>query len=57
MQYTEVPIAAGNVISDGEYIFYSCQSSQLITDIEPGYYEDGKFGIRIESEYIPSKRK
>jgi hypothetical protein len=57
VQYTEVPIAAGNVISDGEYIFYSCQSSQLITDIEPGYYEDGKFGIRIESEYIPSKRK
>ncbi|KAJ5176737.1 Xaa-Pro aminopeptidase P [Penicillium canariense] len=32
VQYTEVPIAAGNVISD-----------------EPGYYEDGKFGIRIEN--------
>ena len=31
-QYTEVPLAAGNVISD-----------------EPGYYEDGKFGIRIEN--------
>ncbi|KAJ5908590.1 hypothetical protein N7495_001272 [Penicillium taxi] len=30
--YAEVPIAAGNVISD-----------------EPGYYEDGKFGIRIEN--------
>jgi Xaa-Pro aminopeptidase len=57
VQYTEVPIAAGNVISDGEYIFYCCHSSQLITDIEPGYYEDGKFGIRIESEYIPSKGK
>ncbi|RAK88699.1 hypothetical protein BO79DRAFT_148364 [Aspergillus costaricaensis CBS 115574] len=32
VQYTEVPIAAGNVISD-----------------EPGFYEDGKFGIRIEN--------
>ncbi|OOQ85766.1 putative Xaa-Pro aminopeptidase P [Penicillium brasilianum] len=32
VQYTEVPIAAGNVLSD-----------------EPGYYEDGKFGIRIEN--------
>lgn len=32
VQYTEVPLAAGNVISD-----------------EPGYYEDGKFGIRIEN--------
>lgn len=32
VQYTEVPIAAGHVISD-----------------EPGYYEDGKFGIRIEN--------
>ena len=32
MQYTEVPLSAGNVISD-----------------EPGYYEDGNFGIRIEN--------
>ncbi|PYH88188.1 hypothetical protein BO71DRAFT_423865 [Aspergillus ellipticus CBS 707.79] len=32
VQYTEVPIAAGNVLSD-----------------EPGFYEDGKFGIRIEN--------
>ncbi|KAE8161693.1 hypothetical protein BDV40DRAFT_289067 [Aspergillus tamarii] len=32
VQYTEVPIAPGNVISD-----------------EPGFYEDGKFGIRIEN--------
>ena len=32
VQYTEVPLAAGNVISD-----------------EPGYYEDGNFGIRIEN--------
>ncbi|KAI9374271.1 hypothetical protein BJX61DRAFT_532557 [Aspergillus egyptiacus] len=32
VQYTEVPLAAGNVISD-----------------EPGFYEDGKFGIRIEN--------
>ncbi|KAF2718313.1 putative Xaa-pro aminopeptidase P [Polychaeton citri CBS 116435] len=31
-QYTEVPLAVGNVISD-----------------EPGYYEDGSFGIRIEN--------
>ena len=33
VQYSEVPLAVGNVISN-----------------EPGYYEDGKFGIRIESE-------
>ena len=32
VNYTEVPLAAGNVLSD-----------------EPGYYEDGKFGIRIEN--------
>lgn len=32
IQYTEVPLAIGNVISN-----------------EPGYYEDGKFGIRIEN--------
>lgn len=32
MQYSEVPLSAGNVISD-----------------EPGYYEDGNFGIRIEN--------
>ncbi|WEW56445.1 Xaa-Pro aminopeptidase [Emydomyces testavorans] len=32
VQYAEVPIAVGNVLSD-----------------EPGYYEDGNFGIRIEN--------
>ena len=32
IQYSEVPLAAGNVLSD-----------------EPGYYEDGNFGIRIEN--------
>ena len=32
MQYSEVSLAVGNVVSD-----------------EPGYYEDGKFGIRIEN--------
>jgi Xaa-Pro aminopeptidase len=32
VQYSEVPLAVGNVISN-----------------EPGYYEDGTFGIRIES--------
>jgi Xaa-Pro aminopeptidase len=32
VQYSEVSLAVGNVISD-----------------EPGYYEDGKFGIRIEN--------
>ncbi|PWY75183.1 hypothetical protein BO70DRAFT_296262 [Aspergillus heteromorphus CBS 117.55] len=36
VQYTEVPIAAGNVLSDAE----------------PGYYEDGKFGIRIENVVV-----
>lgn len=32
VQYTEVPLAPGNVLSN-----------------EPGYYEDGKYGIRIEN--------
>ena len=32
IQYSEVPLSVGNVISD-----------------EPGYYEDGNFGIRIEN--------
>lgn len=32
IQYSEVPLSVGNVISD-----------------EPGYYEDGSFGIRIEN--------
>lgn len=32
MQYTEVPLAPGNVLSN-----------------EPGYYEDGNFGVRIEN--------
>lgn len=32
VQYTEVPLAPGNVLSN-----------------EPGYYEDGHFGIRIEN--------
>ena len=32
IQYSEVPLSIGNVISD-----------------EPGYYEDGNFGIRIEN--------
>jgi Xaa-Pro aminopeptidase len=32
IQYSEVPLSVGNVISD-----------------EPGYYEDGNFGVRIEN--------
>ncbi|KXT09715.1 hypothetical protein AC579_1684 [Pseudocercospora musae] len=32
VQYSEVPLSVGNVISD-----------------EPGYYEDGSFGVRIEN--------
>jgi Xaa-Pro aminopeptidase len=32
VQYSEVPLSVGNVISN-----------------EPGYYEDGRFGIRIEN--------
>ena len=32
IQYSEVPLSPGNVLSD-----------------EPGYYEDGGFGIRIEN--------
>ena len=35
VQYAEVALAAGNVISN-----------------EPGYYEDGNFGIRIENMFM-----
>ncbi|KAI9689604.1 MAG: hypothetical protein M1822_010256 [Bathelium mastoideum] len=35
VQYSEVQLSVGNVISD-----------------EPGYYEDGKFGIRIENVVV-----
>lgn len=42
IEYAQVPLAAGNVISD-----------------EPGYYEDGNFGIRIENIIMcqPAKTK
>ncbi|KAF2158194.1 peptidase M24 [Myriangium duriaei CBS 260.36] len=39
-QYTEVPLAVGNVISN-----------------EPGYYEDGSFGIRIENMFMVKEVK
>ena len=40
VQYSEVPLSAGNVISD-----------------EPGYYEDGNFGIRIENVIMAREAK
>ncbi|TGZ80215.1 putative Xaa-pro aminopeptidase P [Ascodesmis nigricans] len=40
VQYSEVPLAPGMVISD-----------------EPGYYEDGKFGIRIENVIMVCEKK
>lgn len=40
IQYNEVPLEIGNVISN-----------------EPGYYEDGKFGIRIESCVLVVEKK
>ncbi|KAI9807314.1 MAG: hypothetical protein M1833_000057 [Piccolia ochrophora] len=40
IQYSEVPLAAGNVLSD-----------------EPGYYEDGLFGIRTENMVITKEVK
>lgn len=50
VQYTEVPIAPGNVISNGKTPL-PLRISRLLTVTEPGFYEDGKFGIRIESTY------
>jgi Xaa-Pro aminopeptidase len=35
VQFSEVPLSAGNVLSD-----------------EPGYYDDGNFGIRIENMFM-----
>lgn len=35
IQFSEVPLSAGNVLSD-----------------EPGYYDDGNFGIRIENMFM-----
>lgn len=40
VQYTEVPLSIGNVLSD-----------------EPGYYEDGNFGIRIENMIMAQEAK
>ncbi|KAL8974303.1 MAG: hypothetical protein Q9197_001448 [Variospora fuerteventurae] len=40
IQYSEVSLAVGNVISD-----------------EPGYYEDGNFGIRIENMVMAQEAK
>ncbi|KAI9875176.1 MAG: hypothetical protein M1830_008788 [Pleopsidium flavum] len=40
IQYSEVPLSPGNVISD-----------------EPGYYEDGNFGIRIENVFMAKEVK
>lgn len=40
IQYSEVPLAVGNVISN-----------------EPGYYEDGDFGIRIENVFMVQERE
>ena len=40
VQYTEVPLSPGNVLSD-----------------EPGYYEDGNFGIRIENMFMVREAK
>lgn len=40
VQYSEVPLSVGNVISN-----------------EPGYYEDNKFGIRIENIIVVREKK
>lgn len=40
IQYSEVALSAGNVLSD-----------------EPGYYEDGNFGIRIENMIMAREAK
>lgn len=40
MQYSEVSLSPGNVLSD-----------------EPGYYEDGKFGIRIENIIMAGEKE
>ncbi|KAL8803604.1 MAG: hypothetical protein Q9182_003109 [Xanthomendoza sp. 2 TL-2023] len=40
IQYSEVPLSIGNVLSD-----------------EPGYYEDGNFGIRIENMIMAREAK
>ncbi|KAL8710954.1 MAG: hypothetical protein Q9220_004553 [cf. Caloplaca sp. 1 TL-2023] len=40
IQYSEVPLSVGNVISD-----------------EPGYYEDGNWGIRIENMIMAQEAK
>ncbi|KAL8736824.1 MAG: hypothetical protein Q9181_002288 [Wetmoreana brouardii] len=40
IQYSEVPLSIGNVLSD-----------------EPGYYEDGNFGIRIENMVLVQEAK
>lgn len=48
-EYSEVPLAIGNVLSNGKLLPSSIIPPQLTNILEPGYYEDGKFGIRIEN--------
>ena len=51
VQYTEVALSAGNVISDGMQHDHPPQQPAN-APAEPGYYEDGNFGIRIESKRL-----
>ena len=48
LQYSEVGLNAGNVLSDGTLGAVAALWLRL-TRAEPGYYEDGNFGIRIEN--------
>ncbi len=50
IQYSEVPLSPGNVISDGKRSFGMLLLFSILSLTEPGYYEDGNFGIRIESK-------
>lgn len=45
---TEVGMREGLVISNGK-LGNACNGGDLTSDVEPGYYEDGAFGIRTEN--------
>ena len=49
LQYAEVRLNAGNVLSDGKSRATPSSSPQL-TIAEPGYYEDGEEGLLMRKD-------
>lgn len=52
--YNETGLQAGMTVTNGEHLTFWLSAMLLLTYIlpEPGYYQDGEFGIRIENILI-----